>query len=364
MPSEPFDEPTSSPASLVDSSEKTRIAWKTAAFVGAMLAVWALGLGLVGRSNPDTGGATFQASPSARVERRPALFAITWERRGANAGPGALGLATPIALVEPGGAIVPPISARTDETALAESRAFSATYYEPSDGLLLLRGGAAAGDVRISGEVRMLGQLPVVAVAGTGPIDLGPLDVNTTTLLAISDRRFAGHATGVRAMRDEHRSAVDIATRQILRDRFASSFVVDEGLAKVRVADLDRDGRTEVLASRIVRIRDTTGTLESVALFLIAEPEGLSATEESGYRIAFVALQVVSEGGPSAAIVFIDQADLTSAAHDEVILRLDDGNTFRYVVLRRDQTAWSQVSSTSSMPAPSQKASSGEKPGG
>jgi len=358
------DEPDVRSVPGADSAEKSWLAWKTAALVAAMLAVWALGLGLVGRTRPDVGGISFQTSPSARMERRPALFAITWDRSGSNAGPGTIGVAVPIALIEPGGAIVPPIAARSDDAAQAEGRAFAAIYYKPTSELLLLRGGAAAGDVQVVSDVMMLGLLPVAQVEGSGPVDLGPLDPDATTLLAISDLRFAGRPTGTRAMRDEHRTAVDVASRQILRDRYPGHTVVDEGLARVRVADLDRDGRAEVLASRVVRLRDQSGILENVVLFLIAEPERLPTVEESAYRVAFAALQVFSDNGPHADIVFIDQADLTSASFDEVVLRLDEGDASRYAVLRRDQTAWSQVSSTTPVRSPGPRPLAGEKSGG
>lgn len=354
------DEPAEYPAPRADSAEKSRLAWKTGALIVAMLSVWALGLGLVGRTRPDVGGISFQTSPSARMERRPALFAVTWDRSRATAGPGTIGVAVPIALIEPGGAIVPPIAARSDDAALAEGRAFAATYYKPSSELLLLRGGAAAGDVQFVSDFTMLGHLPVIQVEGSGPVDLGPLDPDATTLLAISDLRFAGRPTGTRAMRDEHRSAVDVASRQLLRDRYPGRVLVDEGLARVRVADLDRDGRAEVLASRVVRMRDESGILESVVLFLIVEPERTPAAGESGYRVAFASVQFIAENGPNADIVFIDQADLTSATFDEVVLRLDDGDTSRYAVLRRDQTAWSQVSSTPPVRSNSPRPLSGE----
>lgn len=358
------DDPAERSVPSAESDEKTRLVWKTAALVVAMLSVWALGLGLVGRTRPDVGGISFQTSPSARMERRPALFAVTWDRSGASAGPGTVGVAVPIALIEPGGAIVPPIAARSDDDAQAEGRAFAATYYKPSSELLLLRGGAAAGDVQFVSDFMMLGHLPVVQVEGSRPVDLGPLDPDATTLLAISDLRFAGRPTGTRAMRDEHRSAVDVASRQILRDRYPGRTVVDEGLAMVRVADLDRDGRAEVLASRVVRMQDESGILRSVVLFLIAEPERSPAVGESGYRVAFAAVQVFADNGPHADIVFIDQADLTSDTYDEVVLRLDDGDYSRYAVLRRDQTAWSQVSSTPPVRSPGPRPLAGEKSGG
>ncbi len=353
-------EPKDFADSVDDRTERRRTLWQTAWLVIAILAVWAVGLGVLDRSRPEAGSVSFQTSPSARVERRPALFAITWNRSGANAGPGTIGVATPIALVEPGGAIVAPITARTDEDALAEGRAFASTYCKPSTGLMLLRGGAEAGDVRFVGDPTMVGSVPVVPVAGSGPLDLGPLDVETTAVLAISDRRFAGRSTGVRPMRDEHRSAVDAATRQILRDRYPTRVVVDEGLARVRVADLDRDGRTEILATREVRLRDESGGFERVAVFMIAEPERAQSATKPGYRVVFVGLQLFRDAGPAADIVFIDQADLTAAEFDEVIVRLDDGETSRYAILRRDQTTWTQVSSTRPMRQPGLPSSAGE----
>lgn len=352
------------PEPTADPSARARIVWQTAALLGAMLVMWAVILGIVDRSRPEADGLSFRASPSARVERRPALFVVTWDRAGTNVGPSTIGIATPIALVEPGGAIVAPIVARTEEAALTEAREFAATYFKQSTGLLLLRGGAAAGEVRYVGDPLLDGLVPVVPVAGTGPTDLGPLVVEATTLLAISDRRHAGRLSGVRPMRDEHRSAVDEAMRQVLKDRFPDSVIVEEGLARVRVADLDRDGRAEVLASRILQVRNESGLLENAAIFLIAEPERTPIIGASGYRIAFVALQFFALDGPRSDVVFIDQADLTSADYDEVVLRYDNEGASRYAVLRRDQTVWTQVTSTRPVRPPSQRPIASEKSSG
>lgn len=329
-----------------------------------MVAIWAVVLGVVDRARPDAGGLSFQASPSARVEQRPALFAVTWDRAGSNVGPSTIGIATPIALVEPGGAIVSPIVARSEEAALTEARTFASTYYKSASSLLLLRGGAAAGEVRFVGDPLLDGLVPVVPVAGTGPSDLGPLVVEATTLLAISDRRNAGRLSGVRPMRDEHRAAIDTATRDILRDRFPTVTIVEESVARVRVADLDRDGRTEVLASRVIRMRGESGIVENALLFLICEPDRTPAAGETGYRVSYVAMQVYADDSPRSEILFIDQADLTSADFDEVILRIDEAGTSRYAVLRRDQTVWTQVSSTPPVRPPSLRPLAGEKSSG
>jgi len=338
---------------IAEAAVRQGLFWKTAVLVVSMLAVWAFGLGVLDRMRPDEAGTSFQSSPSARVEQRPALFAVTWDRSGTNVGPGTIGIATPIALVEPGGAIVSAIVARSEDAARAEARKFAATYFKPSTGLLLLRGGAVAGEVRFVGDPLLDGFVPVVPVAGTGPNDFGPLVVEATTLLAISDQRATSEQSGIRPMRDDHRKAVDTAVRQVLKDRFPSCEIVDEGLARVRVADLDRDGLAEVLASRFLKFRGESGLIENAVVFLIAEPERVPVAGETSYRIAFASMRVFAIDGPRPDIVFIDQADLTSSEVDEVVLRYDDGATSRYAVLRRDQTVWTQACSTPPVRPPS-----------
>lgn len=350
------------PAEIADT--RRVVMWKTAAVVAGMAAVWAVGLGVIDRSIPEQAAQTFQSSPTARVERRPALFAVTWYGSEGASGPGMVGVAMPVVLVEAGGALISPVTEGVDASrAASQARAFVDTYVEEGTGLLLLRGGAAAGDVRFVGGPIASGQVPAIPVSGASPGMLGPDDATSTTLLAISDRRFAGRSSGVRGMRDQHRAAVDEATRQIMRDRFPSREVVDEGLARVRVADLDRDGRPEVLASRDVRVRESNGTAEHIALFVIVEPEQVVPNGSTEYRIAFVAMQAYADEARRASVTFIDQADLTSLVYDEVVVRLDDGDVSRYAVLRRDQAVWTQVSSTPPIRLPNAGASPGQSAG-
>ena len=90
-----------------------------------------------------------------------------------------------------------------------------------------------------------------------------------------------------------------------------------------------------------------------MVVFVIAEPDRSPSAAKPGYRVVFVGLQLFRDAGPAADIVFIDQADLTAAEFDEVIVRLDDGETSRYASRRSGQTTGRAVRATRPMRQPS-----------
>jgi hypothetical protein len=178
-----------------------------------------------------------------------------------------------------------------------------------------------------------------VARVGYGPGGpTGLLEAAPDDVLGISDPRFGSETSGARPMRAAHRSAAEQLTHAALRARYPGWQVESTGLARVRVADLDRSGAPELLASVTVHLRrDARRT--TVALFMIGEPAAAGPAES--FDLAFVASREVV--GPSDGFAFLDQADLTPVPYDEVVVRDDEGDSARYVVLQRGAEGWREA---------------------
>src|SRR6185369_5153389 len=108
----------------------------------ATVAVWGVGLGVLDRVYTPP-APRYTASPTARVERRPVLFAIHnsgRSERDTGAASSAIGTAIPIAAVDPTGALRPPLGA-ADDARGAEAAAFTSTYCAEGAPLRVLSGG-------------------------------------------------------------------------------------------------------------------------------------------------------------------------------------------------------------------------------
>jgi hypothetical protein len=158
-------------------------------------------------------------------------------------------------------------------------------------------------------------------------------------LLGVSDPRFGAASSGARPMTASHREAAEGLARDAVRERYPEWQVESVGPARVRVADLDRSGRPEVLASLAVALRAGSGREATVSLFLIGEPD--ASDPDRPFRLAYVAAREVSDPGDGFA--FLDQVDLTPAPADEVVVRSDEGGYARYVVLARAAAGWHEA---------------------
>jgi hypothetical protein len=315
----------------------------TAGVIAANVAVWIVFLGLLDRAAP-TAGVRFVASPSADVERRPVLFAVSREASAGTGDARLIATATPIAVVEPDGDLRPPLAeAAGPEERERRSKSFVETYYPSGAALKLLRGGVDAGVLHAQSVSRAGDAPPVCRGACEGP-DLSQMPAATPDFaLAISDHRFGAPASGVRPMRESHRAAAERLLRQAAADRHPKGGVEEIKLVRVSAADLNHDGRAEIVASGALSVRlDAKSTL-GLDVFLIAEPVGEGP---AGYKIAFARIDREPEGlEPSSAggYRYVDQVDLSPAEYDEVVVRGARAGAPAYVVLRRGAAVWAEV---------------------
>ena len=326
MRSEPAPEP-----------DRTRTLVLTAGVLLAVASVWAVGLGIVDelQLRPEV---TMENLPLAsRAVRRPVVFAICPHR---DAGEG-LGVAIPIASIEPDGRFVSPLMAQGSEAERrADEGAFVATYCYQGASLRLLSGGAFAGTLTY-GEPAVIGVgLPAVKVVANGTDGASLFERGREDMLGISDPRYGAAMSGARAMQADHRSAVEQLTRAALKERYPQWQIESADLARVRVADLDRTGEPEFLASRTVRLRGAEAAELSVSLFMIGEARDDAS---DAFQLAYVAAAETQPGGPAAAFFYVDQANLTPAVVDEVVVRSERGAATFYMILQRSAGRWREA---------------------
>ena len=313
-----------------------RTAVLTACVLVAIACVWAVGLGIVDRLQLQP-APPFEASAGSRTVRRPVLFAVCPHR---NAG---LGVAIPIASIEPDGSFrrAVPDEASDEAQRNAEST-FIATYCHTGATLRLLSGGAFAGTVSFGAPASLGSGAPSVRVASEEGASASSIVASAPDdLLAITDPRYGAAMSGARPMQDLHRTAAEQLTRVAVKARFPLWQLESATLERVRVADLDRTGEPELLVTSRVRLRGEGASKLTVALFVVGEP-GASAAEP--FRLAYVLGREVSEGDETTGFSFVDQANLTPANVDEIVVRDQrPEGAAHYIVLQRASGGWYQV---------------------
>jgi hypothetical protein len=318
----------------------------TVGVVTAVAAVWAIGLGIVDRVGPRTERVSYEASLTARLERRPVLFAIV-RNPGHSSADGESGTfpaqALPIAIVEPNGELRPPLPAAdgTEAWAAAE-RSFVDTYFRPGALIRILQGGANAGSMRVVGVTDREGPMPI----GRGPCEgldfslFAPTVGAETILLGVSDPRLGAQTTGIEPMRASDRVIAIQLVRRAIAEKNPEAHIEAVDAVRVRSVDLNRDGRHEIIASALVRIRTSPQHHTEVNCCLVAEPRDESDTP---YRTGLA----YSGAGSGLAenvcqYTYVDQVNLSNSRYDEVVLGcVKDGRHF--LVLRRGDDGWHEV---------------------
>jgi hypothetical protein len=313
----------------------------TVGVVTAVAAVWAIGLGLVDRAAPRADHVSFEASPSARLERRPALFVIAHDSGISTLGqPGSLpARAVPIAIVEPSGELRAPVPGESEARGTA-LRTFADTYFQPGSLIRILQGGAAAGSMRIVDATDREGPLPVGRGACEGPdlSAMAPTVGDETVLLGVSDPRLSAPKTGVAPLRSADRAVVSQLLRRLVAGTYPDAHVESVDAVRIRAVDLDRDGRRELVAWGLCRIRTNAKQHADVGCFLLAEPQDDNA---SSYRAAFSLVGDRPEGS-RCLYSYVDQVNLSAAPYDEVVVGCaKDGRHF--LVLRRGGDGWREA---------------------
>ena len=324
--------------------DRTRDLLVAAGVIAAAAASWAIALGVLDRGATPAPTGTFAGSPAARVERRPVLFVV---RSRPDGGADSPTVALPIASVDPGGAVRPPVPlASTDESRRAIAATFAADYLGNGTPLRLLYGGAVAGTLRFAGPSPDVDPLAArVASDPTSRADV--LTTSTEDLLAMSDMRYGASASGARPLRSTHVAAVEQLARTVARERYPNAQVESVDIVRVRVADLDRAGAPELLASVSVKLRFDAHRETTAALFILGEAAGTGSTSASGgdgVHPAYVL--ALDTAGAGDGFAFVDQVDLTASSFDEVVVRADQGGASRYLVLERGRDGWSEAAST------------------
>lgn len=306
----------------------------TLAVIAAVVAVWGVALVFMDRS-PSVPG-RFGASPTARIERRPAIFVVhcrVAETRGGGDGT-LMGEATPVALVEPSGELRPPIP----EGGAGSRAAFRDAYYTPNASIRLLAGGAEMGRLVVDralsvDEGDLVGR---GACSGSGGSTLAggpPIRV----MLGVSDQRVGALESAQRPMRASHREAAARLLKSEATARVPTARLDDLSALRVRVTDLNHDGRPELVVTGLVAGRDADGRSVRLHGLLIAEP----GPGEGSYQPAYTCLE--PDAGDAGHCEYIDQIDVSPAEYDEVVLDIGQGAERTYAVLRRDGDGWREV---------------------
>ena len=314
----------------------------TIGVIVATCLVWAFALLVLDHNSPIPERRRFGASARAHVERRPVLFVVM-----APAGSDDTGspiTAHALAYVERGGLIRPVIprswSGPDRERGMRE---FAETYFASDQTVELLRGGAAAGTLRLAGEMRVAELIPSARLTPVGQTR-GPGLEREETLLGVSDARLGAPSSGVRPMRESHRAEVERIARRIAKDRFTTWQIESEDVARVRVADLNRDGLPEILASLTLRLRGENRTTQTAEIFIICE-----GSQNGEYRETYVATGIGETGKAPASLSFVDQIDVSPEPFDEVVLRRTDGASSEFLVLQRRDGAWAEIFASDSI---------------
>jgi hypothetical protein len=318
----------------------------TVGVVTAVVAVWAIGLGVVDRVVPRTERASYEASPTARLERRPVLFAIVRNPGHASADneSGAFpAKALPLAIVEPNGELRAPLPAADGSEAwVAAEQSFVDTYFRPGSLIRILQGGANAGSMRVVSTADREGPMPT-ALGSCEGLDLSllaPTVGDETILLGVSDPRLGAQRTGIEPMRASDRVIAVQLIRRTIADKNPDAHIESVDAVRVRSADLDRDDRHEIIASALVRIRTNTRAHKEISCCLVAEPRDEG---DAPYRTG---LEYSGEGAEapesSCQYTYVDQINLSASLYDEVVLGcVKDGHHF--LVLRRMDDGWHEV---------------------
>jgi hypothetical protein len=121
----------------------------------------------------------------------------------------------------------------------------------------------------------------------------------------------------------------------------------DVGLARVSAADLNRDGKPEIVASRLLRIQIDARHQINVDIFLVAEPGG--GVGEAEYETAYVHISGAPGSADTPALgaySYVDQVNLSPSDYDELVVSNSRAGSSSYLVLRRGETAWGEVYQT------------------
>ncbi len=318
----------------------------TVGVVTAVAAVWVIGLGVVDRIGPRNERMAYEASPTARLERRPVLFAIVRnpERAPADGESGVVPAeALPIAVVEPNGELRAPVpAAGAAETMVASHRLFADTYLRPGSVIRILQGGTSAGSMRVD-SIDHEGPLPTGhgTCAGLDLSFLAPTVGDDMILLGVSDPRLGARTTGIAPMRASDRVIAFQLLRRVIADQNPDAHIEDLDAVRVRAVDLDRDGRHEIITSAIVRVRTSTQPHAEFGCLLIAEPR--DEGDDSAYKTGLAyGGEKPDETRSSCQYTYVDQVDLSESRYDEVVLGCaKDGRHF--LVLRRGSDGWREV---------------------
>lgn len=322
--------------------ERRRQIILTIGVVAAIAGVWAVALGILDTQSPIVDPNRYGGSIRNRVERRPVLFVVAAPQDEPAATSATTVTAVAIAVVEPGVVVRSPIShAGSADDQTRELRAFSDTYFAASETVELLRGGALAGSMRFAGDARTGDSLPVARLMSVVP-GQSPGIEREEVLLAVTDRRIGASSSGVRPMRESHRAEVDQLARRIFRDRFPGTQIDGDLTMRVRVADLNRDGQPEILATVSARLHAEAKPVERANLFVIAESIA-DGTSDPSVRSTFVMTSVAPDPVEPDLVTFVDQVDLSPDVYDEVVLRIASDDSAEYLVLQRRGPEWFEV---------------------
>jgi hypothetical protein len=314
--------------------------------VAAVIAVWAIGLGIVDRAAPRKARVSIEASPTARFERRPALYVVTQHQSTAQAGdaPAAHPVrAIPIALVEPNGELRAPLPAMGEsETWKVAERMFVSTYFRPGSLIAILQGGASAGIMRIMDVADRDGPIPTGrgVCEGTDLSSMAPTVGTDTVLLGVSDPRIGSSKPGIEPMRASDREVAVQLLRRAVIEHYPDAHVDGLDAVRVRAVDLDHDGSREIIASAVVRIRTSPQQHAEVGCFLIAEPRSEGA---GGYRTACATVGDKAADAESRCLFsYVDQIDLSAATYDEVVVGCAKADR-HFIVMRRGDEGWRET---------------------
>lgn len=240
----------------------------------------------------------------------------------------------PVVILRGGAYVKPPVN-ESDVTGgeiQAVSKRFIAEHFKPGRQFRLLFGGGEEGSVSVvkyvePGCVGMYAEVKAETTARLGG-EVRALATNSKTI-------GAGPASRRAPAEAERAEALELARAAFRRNGVPAALVKKMEVFNLTAADLDRDGRFELVGSFRVE-NNTDQTFDAVTLFMIFEPSGLGLKP---------ALTWHHRGGEAqyADRRFVDHADLDGDGVSEVIAEGHYYESNDYFIYKKQQGRWRSV---------------------
>lgn len=265
------------------------------------------------------------AAPEAHV-----IFAVSkmWDAK-AKASVASRPFIEAVALVENGRYVAPPKPADPRKQPQAETSRFEAQYFASGKQYAVFHGGDSAGTVAVvkPGSVTCVSLSAEVSESEALQDD----DVRAlATTLPIAPRP---HASSRRPTMDEESAVLQLAGSIFRINGARSSSLKRIRIERLTVADLDGDQRPELIGSFALRDKGER------ALLMVASPKDGDYKAELAWH--FAGANDLPDDRQRRYLV--DHLDLDGDGVDEIVVRMEDHNAWKYGIYKKEKKSWKLV---------------------